>query len=78
MNKQNVLDMLNQLEVTDYNCENEVCYAIYVKNDNRVKELLWILEANENELDRTENSIEICSVAFRYAKRFDGEKFYLD
>lgn len=78
MKKQNVVDMLNQLEVTDYNCENEVCYSIFVRNDNNTKELLWMLDVNEKDLDRTENSIDICLVAWRYAKRFDGKKFYID
>lgn len=75
---QAVIDMLNELEITDFYSENGVCYNIYVRNNNKTKDFFYYLEL-ENEIDelkRTESSIDICPIAWKYAKRFDGNKFY--
>lgn len=75
MEKQKVIDMLNTMEVTDFDLNDGAYHSIFVRLNYDVSNMLWILGVDEDSLNSTENSIDILPISKSYAE-FNGYKWF--
>lgn len=81
MEKQAAIDLINTLEVLDYEADGEACYYVNVELNSKTINVLKTLGYSEewirrNSLDGVE--FDLTNVVWSYAQWWDGEKFVLE
>lgn len=79
MDKERVLELINTLEIIDYNADGEILYYALVESSKENIEKLKQVGLTEKQIEESMNdgkdSIDLTSFVWNYAEWFDGEKF---
>jgi len=78
MDKQAALDLINTLEIVDYDADGEGLYYANVEVDNKARDVLRKLGKTDEWIDLhtdADGLLDLTHFVWEYARWFDGEKF---
>ncbi|MEJ8547164.1 hypothetical protein [Brevibacillus borstelensis] len=81
MEKQEAIDLINTLEVLDYEADGEACYYVNVELNSKTIKVLKSLGYSEDWIQKHSldgREFDLTGVAWKYAQWWDGDKFVLE